>query len=256
MGELSSGSNAAAMETLNGKISVLSDSWHNFEDTLLNDRSKGALKDIVDYMAKVLDDLSGYISKAEHTWREFFQFATRNTPKLQDAIGLGFKQEDLASAGDFGLLRGNTPASSGKGDQIDPIIEQTNKLAIATGGSTKAYKAHAAGMSEAQKAAKQLQDQFKSLSEQMEKEYALSLLDSKSKEIAALDYDLYNGSLRNLSQSQKDYLEGLRSSISENEKQKEAADAYKSNLDQLTDSYKKLTLSARDYFKSQLEANY
>lgn len=58
MGRITQGSNAAAMETLAGKISNLSDAWHIFEDTLLNDKSEGYIKTIVESATSLLNILS------------------------------------------------------------------------------------------------------------------------------------------------------------------------------------------------------
>ena len=58
MGEMAAGSNANAMETLNGKISSLSDAWHTFEDTLMQDKSEGFIKSIVSGWTANLDMLS------------------------------------------------------------------------------------------------------------------------------------------------------------------------------------------------------
>ncbi|WP_446807953.1 tape measure protein [Methylomonas sp. 2BW1-5-20] len=64
MGELSAGANANAMETLNGKISNLSDAWHQFEDTLLQDKSEGLIKGIVNSMTNSLNILRRNMSSA------------------------------------------------------------------------------------------------------------------------------------------------------------------------------------------------
>lgn len=58
MGELASGANANAMETLSGKISNLSDAWHQFEDALLNDKSEGLFKNIVDGITAQVNKLT------------------------------------------------------------------------------------------------------------------------------------------------------------------------------------------------------
>jgi hypothetical protein len=58
MGELSTGANARAMDTLNGQISNLSDSWHRFEDTLLNDKSEGYIKKSVELSSQWLNRLT------------------------------------------------------------------------------------------------------------------------------------------------------------------------------------------------------
>jgi tape measure domain-containing protein len=64
MGELANGSNAIAMETLNGKISNLSDAWHQFEDTLMQDKSEGLVKGIVSSMTNSLNILRRNMSSA------------------------------------------------------------------------------------------------------------------------------------------------------------------------------------------------
>lgn len=72
MGEMAEGSNTRAMETLNGKISVLADSWHKFEDALLQDKSEGFIKKIVsnwsgwlDVLSDKLNDTNGNFEKLE-----------------------------------------------------------------------------------------------------------------------------------------------------------------------------------------------
>lgn len=64
MGEMASGSNAAAMDTLNGKISNLSDAWHTFEDTLLNDKGEGVIKDMVDSVTRLVNVINRDLSDA------------------------------------------------------------------------------------------------------------------------------------------------------------------------------------------------
>lgn len=62
MGEMAAGSNALAMNTLNGKISNLSDSWHQFEDTLMQDKSEGLIKSIVGSVSDSLNLLTRNMS--------------------------------------------------------------------------------------------------------------------------------------------------------------------------------------------------
>lgn len=64
MGELAAGSNARAMNNLNGKISVLSDSWRKFEDTLLQDKSEVLIKRIVGNWSDWLDEFSARMDVA------------------------------------------------------------------------------------------------------------------------------------------------------------------------------------------------
>lgn len=62
MGEMSSGSSARAMETLSGQISNLSDAWHQFEDTLLNDKGEGYIKSFVASVTREIGVLTQYLS--------------------------------------------------------------------------------------------------------------------------------------------------------------------------------------------------
>jgi tape measure domain-containing protein len=77
MGEMSSGSNARAMDTLNGKISVLSDSWHKFEDTLLQDKSEGFLKKIVSNWGEWLDFFAAKLDSVGSKFIELEQINER-----------------------------------------------------------------------------------------------------------------------------------------------------------------------------------
>lgn len=87
MGQLASGSNIAAMDTLNGKISNLSDSWHRFQDLLLNDKSEGIIKTIVSGAGVALDALSSKldnslearIAEATEKLRELESFRANST---------------------------------------------------------------------------------------------------------------------------------------------------------------------------------
>lgn len=64
MGELANGSNAAAMDTLNGKISNLSDSWTRFQDVLVNDKSEGFIKTFVTGVGNAVDILTAKIDSS------------------------------------------------------------------------------------------------------------------------------------------------------------------------------------------------
>jgi len=65
MGELASGSNARAMDTLNGRISNLSDAWTRFQDTLLTSESENIIKRIVLNWTAWLDYFTGKLSESE-----------------------------------------------------------------------------------------------------------------------------------------------------------------------------------------------
>ncbi len=62
MGEMAKGGNANAMDTLNGKISNLSDAWHSFEDALMQDKSEGFIKWIVTGWTDYLNDFTAQLN--------------------------------------------------------------------------------------------------------------------------------------------------------------------------------------------------
>ena len=70
MGELASGGNAAAMETMRGKISNLSDAWHQFEDALLQDKSEGAMKSILSGMTFIINSFTEDLNRGTGSFGE------------------------------------------------------------------------------------------------------------------------------------------------------------------------------------------
>lgn len=107
MGELASGSNARAMETLNGKISILADSWHKFENALLQDKSEGAIKHIVSTWAEWLDFFSEKLTATETKLTKLSELneriATRKTV-------VQFFETDPIKAGIVGAVTGTSKA--------------------------------------------------------------------------------------------------------------------------------------------------
>ena len=158
-------------------------------------------------------------------------------------IGSGFS----GSWGEADLLVAKKTEEQMK-KEID-AVKELGKEHTKTGG---VRKSHVASMSEQQKAQKALDDQYKSLVESMEKELALILVSGADRELAALDYDLQNGSLRKLNATKKEYLLGLQQEINSRELEAKGNEAKKEELANLTDEYNKLTLSALDYFKLTL----
>lgn len=90
MGELASGSNAKQMETLNGKISNLSDAWHAFENALLGDKSEGLIKKIIgnwtEWINVFADKLSDVDQRLQRLDELNERIATRklNIKQIQD----------------------------------------------------------------------------------------------------------------------------------------------------------------------------
>lgn len=64
MGSSSVGASTKMMETLGGKISMLGDSWHQFENALLGDQSEGLIKRIVDGWMIILDGFTSRMNQS------------------------------------------------------------------------------------------------------------------------------------------------------------------------------------------------
>lgn len=102
MGEMSSGSSVRAMETLTGSISNLSDAWKNFEDTLMQDKSEGLIKSIINNIASAINgasalidnNLSGHIARLE-TQIQYFQKANN---LIKGVMSVGGFDVDQATA--------------------------------------------------------------------------------------------------------------------------------------------------------------
>ena len=115
--------------------------------------------------------------------------------------------------------------------------------------TAKKHKAKKEALTEEQKAANSLQAAYESLAASQAKEIALG---GDSSKLLALEYDLESGALKALTQEKKLYLLQQAQEIQHNEITKKETEAQNSALDSLKDKYNQLTLSARDYYQSQL----
>lgn len=158
MGELSAGSNAAAMETLGGKISNLSDAWTSFQDTLLQDKSEGVLKSILSGMG---DTLNLFTKSMSSTIDD--QIATLEK-KIQYR-DFGFIGKAVYSA--FNL--GSTVDQKGLDDndrklaQFRALKVETDAKAKAENEATNTTKAASIAMAEEAKAADELSKKYNAL---------------------------------------------------------------------------------------------
>jgi len=247
------GAAEAAGQTLTAQYADISNAWTNLASVIESPVS--------DVITPVLNAISGAISGVAQDLRELkavkdaifgdskgggFGFSLPSA-RLQDATGSGASGswEDGGASGAWG-------SSKKESESIRKEIEATS------GTHTKAAKAHkaaskeiATGMSEEQKAAEQLASAYQNLEESLRKQLALSkLTDNKQ---AALEYDLEAGSLSRLTQEKKLHLLQMQAEIDNNELTKTLNESKKTELKQLTDEYNRLTLSARDYYRTQLD---
>jgi tape measure domain-containing protein len=268
MGELASGSNAEAMDTLNGKISNLSDAWHTFEDTLMNDKSEGILKDIVDSMSGLLNTLSRNISESIDNQ------ISHAEARIKTFDSMGFISKGLADfAGyDINVEKNRLDALTRKKQKADDAhaeielnkdraaaIAQTNqwlddleskqvaKKEARHAGGTRAHTAHTStrisnAQREAEATAKATQQTIASLNDQ----HAKLVMSER-------DYFAQSEAIAKMDAPQKAYAMSIWDSNKAIEEKTKADQAQKSEMAALIEKYNQLTLSAREYYALTLK---
>ena len=250
MGEAASGSNAIAMETLNGKISSLSDAWHVFEDTLLNDKSEGFLKSIVADWTIDLDLLTNAIGSSAENQIAHMKDVMTFYNHLRGVIGLA----PAESKGDLAKIKqledeitANKKVLDSEKEQ-NKVVQESLEIKKAKEKAAKdAAKAEEAQSKEATKAQEALNKSFASTLESLSLhniELSKTTREHKEAELSAKGY-----TQAMVAQAMAIYDIGTAL-----EAKKKLHEAEKSELDSLIDKYNQLTLSARDYKLTQLNA--
>ena len=250
MGEAASGSNAIAMETLNGKISSLSDAWHVFEDTLLNDKSEGFLKSIVADWTIDLDLLTNAIGSSAENQIAHMKDVMTFYNHLRGVIGLA----PAESKGDLAKIKqledeitANKKVLDSEKEQ-NKVVQESLEIKKAKEKAAKdAAKAEEAQSKEATKAQEALNKSFASTLESLSLhniELSKTTREHKEAELSAKGY----------TQAMVAQALALYDIGTALEAKKKLHEAEKSELDSLIDKYNQLTLSARDYKLTQLNA--
>jgi tape measure domain-containing protein len=271
MGEAAAGSNANAMETLNGKISSLSDAWHSFEDALLNDKSEGYLKTVVSNWTAWLDYFKDSIAGVG---KEFLALEEINNKIVSSKAKISAMSQGGISGAAWqvaGALTGNS--IEGEKNRLSDFIKQregviktthdvivaknqetaaTDKLLNSTNQEKKVLEETLQSKKEHDKAAKEAARAEASLAKSFEDTLkALSLNNveqSQTKrqlEEATLASKGYNKAMIEQAMVLWDAGAALAAKKQLNEEEK-------SQLDSLIDRYNKATMSARDYYSSTL----
>ena len=273
MGEMSAGSNANAMDTLNGKISSLSDAWHSFEDTLLDDKSEGFIKKIVsnwtdwlDYfresMASVgkefqaLDEINGKIvqSKAKISalsqggvsgaaWKVVGALTGDNLAGEQNRLNDLLAQRDgiIKSTHDVVVAKNQEKAAT------DSLLNSTEKETKTIVETKDAKKEHEKATKAAQKAIDDLNKSFESTKTSLSLHNVELSKTPRELEEATLASKGYTSEM--IKQAMALYDLGVALDA-----KKKINETEKSEMISLTDQYNKLTMSARDYYASTLTA--
>ena len=237
MGEAAAGSNAIAMETLNGKISSLADAWHSFEDALLNDKSEGILKTIVTAWTTNLDILTNAMGTSAAAQIAHMQDVMTFYNHLRSYVGMS----PVESKGDLAKIEQLKAEAAAQ----EALLTSTAKEKVVLGETLQAKKEHEKAAKAAARAeaslAKSFDDTITSLS--------LNIVEqSQSKrqlEEATLVSKKYNKAMIEQAMALWDAKTALEAKKQLNEQEK-------SQLDSLIDRYNKATMSARDYYSSTL----
>ena len=273
MGELAAGSNTIAMNTLNGKISSLSDAWHDFEDTLMGDTSEGFIKKIVGNWTEWLDFFKDSIAGVG---KEFAALEEINNKIVTSKAKISaMSQGGVAGAAwtVAGALTGNSVAGEENRlasfiKQREGIIKTTHDVIVAKNeekaatdkllNSAVEEKKVLQESSEAKKAAEKAAKEAAKAQEALAKSFAdtLESLSLHNIELSKTprehkEAELYAKKYTDAMVAQAMAIYDIGTAL---EAKKKLHEAEKSELDSLIDKYKQLTLSARDYKLTQLNA--
>ena len=249
MGELAQGSNARAMDTLNGKISNLSDAWHNFENTLLNDRSRGFIAGIVDGISNTLNLLARNISTTIDAQLEH----ARARVSTFNSLGVVGRAVADFSGYDINVEKNKIDSltrQKSKQEELLRITQETNRVAEEARQKTLASPAEktAKARTSASTTHAAVDTTGADYIKQLEREVALL---GDSSKLAQTKYDLQYGSLAKITPRQKEIVESLTAEIDKNTKQNEQW----KQLVEDANAYYDLRKEIADLAKSDLSAD-
>jgi len=144
MNQAASGANAAAMDTLNGKISNLSDAWHQFEDALLNDKSEGIIKDIVDGITAQINRMTASINMNPVQKLEAQLASLRKTPGYDVPIAEVERQLEIAKKAQAEQDKITVEQNKAEDERVAKAEEARKKLLGSDQAVTKSKKQQAA----------------------------------------------------------------------------------------------------------------
>jgi tape measure domain-containing protein len=140
LGRMAEGSNARAMETLEGKISALDNSWTKFSDALLQDKSEGFIKSFVTTVSGGLDILTEKLKNTTPEMERMDRVLNRIV-SLQAKIDFA-KEHPIASAVS-GVVFGNPFNEAVAQENLKAAIAEQQRLTNEIGKSKAAIDAKA-----------------------------------------------------------------------------------------------------------------
>ena len=219
------GAAEAAGDTLTAKYADIGNAW--------TELAKAIEEPVVNVISPILELITEQVNGLAQDLREINDFYNQ----VKSALGYG-----------------ETTTPKAKPAQADQ--SKTDSAAIraeieATAASTKGKKAHKEAMSEEQKAIIALANAYENQISTLLRSIAL---EGKSSATAAAEYDVQNGALKGLTEAKKLYFLQQTAILQNKQLETKAHESEKSELDSLIDKYNQLTLSARDYKLTQLNA--
>ena len=232
MGELASGSNARAMETLNGRISNLSDSWTRFQDTLLNSEKENLIRRMVQNWTAWLDYFDERLARGSGTFGKIEQINDKIVAqkelieKLRNRGTVGKFFDDLTGT-DINLEKNRLDALLKERQRIiREISEQRRQEAAAlptnlaaTGGNTPPTTA----VGRTAQAARVVRDLGADTVAQLQKEIALF---GQVTNVAKFRYELEAGALQDVTPQQKLLIEQYAATLDALQYQKDEYDEF------------------------------
>jgi tape measure domain-containing protein len=206
----------------------------------------------IDLAKAVEAPVSETVTPVLNAIRSVIQGLAQDAREVNQLITEVFRNGLTGGAPDNGMAislegRAKPPEAAAVATEQNAIRAEIEKTAAT---HVKAKKAHKEALTDAQKAAKALAQEYSNLTAQLEREIALQ--GSNDSKAAAMEYDVTRGSLEKLTESKKLYLLQLASEIDNAALDAKAKEAVKTELDSLIDKYNQLTLSARDYYQLKL----
>jgi tape measure domain-containing protein len=230
------GAAEAAGETLTAKYADIGNAW--------TELAKAIESPVVNTISPILELITEQINGLAQDLKELNDFY--NQIKSAAGYNTGGAPDNGMSVNLTGRAKPPVQADQSKTDAaaIRAEIE-------ATAASTKGKKAHKEAMSEEQKAIIALANAYENQISTLLRSIAL---EGKSSATAAAEYDVQNGALKGLTEAKKLYFLQQTAILQNKQLETKAHESEKSELDSLIDKYNQLTLSARDYKLTQLNA--
>lgn len=253
MGENKNGvdANAEAMKTLNGKISSLSDAWHTFEDTLLQDKSEGLIKSIVGGITESLDILSNAMDDSANARIAHL----KDVITFQNQLRSYFGMDPVAHTGEEAEIKGLTEEMKRAGEETAKLKDNMVKFNAAAEKSAKLTSIYNEELERVSLAkTRATKGEIEAYSQELKSK---GLADDQIKNLVAIKQATLEASEATKSHHKTAVTshKAVTVAISEEERAAKALqESYKNEIESLINHNAQLSQSARDYAITTLKA--